>query len=56
MPKRKMELIAKYKEWYGRPATIFDVSDEHIKSLLDVNDNENKNNESEISEVLTTVV
>ena len=56
MPKKKTELIAKYKEWYCRPAPIFDVSDEHVMSLLDVNNEEDKNDEIEISEVLTTAV
>ena len=51
-----MELTVKYKEWYDRPAPIFDVLDEHVMSLLDIDDDEDNNNKSKINEVLTAAV
>ncbi len=35
MPKKKQELIAKYKEWYGRPVPTFDVDDDENVCSLD---------------------
>jgi len=34
MPKKKIELIAKYKEWHGRPAPSFDISDINDMPIL----------------------
>ena len=56
MPKKKTELIAKYKEWYGRPVPTFNVANDEIVTLLDVQDNNEYNDETGINEIVTTEV
>ena len=43
MPQKKVDLIAKYKEWSGRPAPVFQVQDISLndgdESITENNDN-----------------
>ena len=60
MPKKKTELIDKYRKWHGRPVPTFDVLDDDIMSVLDSNNNKDDictdNVEIEIYEINTTAV
>ena len=60
MPKKKTELIDKYREWHGRPVPTFDILDDDIMSVLDSNNNKDDictdNVEIEIYEINTTAV
>ena len=48
IPKKKIELIAKYKEWHGRPTPTFDISDVNVIPILKQESNENNDLGNEI--------
>ena len=60
MPKKKTELIDKYREWHGRPVPTFDILDDDIMSVLDSDNDEDDigtdNVEIEINEINTAAV
>ena len=61
MPKKKTELIDKYREWHGRPVPTFDVlDDDSLMSVLDSDNNEDDigtdNVEIKINEIDTAAV
>ena len=41
IPKTKIELIGKYKEWHDRPTSTFDISDVNVMPVLEQESNEN---------------
>ena len=48
MPTKKVELIKKYKEWDGRPAPTFDVSEYDVVAMTnDDNNSTPKNNDDD---------
>ena len=54
MPEKKPELIAKYKEWYGRPVPTFDVDDDENVSSLNMHDDEINNDHEIMSDDFVT--
>ena len=48
MPKKKTELIDKYKEWHGRLEPTFHISDDDMMLVLDSNNDEDDTNNAEI--------
>ena len=43
MPTKKVDLIQKYKEWTGRPAPTFDVSEYDVVATDTIDDDDNNN-------------
>ena len=58
MPKKKPELIDKYREWHGRPVPTFDVLDDDTLMDSDNDDDDigTDNVEIEINEIDTAAV
>ena len=57
MPKKKKELIAKYKEWHGRPPPSFDISDISVMPMLQRETDGNNDIDDDLdNEIITEAV